>query len=548
MRKKFLFVIPPFLQLDELGEQNSKNKLPVLTAPYGVLSLATYMGSRLPDCDIAIIDLNFELLSHCKQKPANEFSIAHVLRDKLIDFNPDYIGISCLFNTTYAYLGTLTTTIRQRCPESIILVGGGLATNIGARLLEDFPDLNAACFGEGEIPLTDVIGAHDVQSALDSHPAWITRTSVALGISPIAMPVENLDDIPPINYSLINLDMYQGRSLDRSRTERRKEFSIHTSRGCPFRCVFCSNGKVHGKKVRKMSPGRVISDVERMIESHGIGIVLIEDDHFLADKARAKMILEHLASLGVNIEFPNGLAVYAIDEDVGLLLKKAGATTVCLAVESGSSHVLRNIIHKPHTPAMIAKATSILRHNGLLIHAFMVVGLPGEKEEHRQETLQLIREVGFDWVYFFVATPIVGSKLYEICIENNYLPTLDFSQHVMTKASIQTEDFTPEYMEKRVYMMNLEANFVNNWNLNNGRKEIALRYFQSVAKNYPQHALAHRAIELSLPESPDYDSLRAVHRINFRQIISTSDEWANYITELTNIPVLESSEMLTGSL
>ena len=82
-----------------------------------------------------------------------------------------------------------------------------------------------------------------------------------------------------------------------------------------------------------MSIERVVSDVRRMKEEFGMTVLLLEDDHFFNDKDRAKQILRELAALDIRVEFPNGVAVYAIDDEVADLFSKAGVSAVALAVE-----------------------------------------------------------------------------------------------------------------------------------------------------------------------------------------------------------------------
>ena len=112
----------------------------------------------------------------------------------------------------------------------------------------------------------------------------------------------------------------------------------------------------------------------------------------------------------IRVEFPNGVAVYAIDDEVAELFAKAGVSAVALAVESGSDHVLNNIIRKPLKKRLIRPAVEALRKFNVRSHVFIVIGLPGEQDEHRAETLQMLIDSGFDWVHVYLAMPIFGSR------------------------------------------------------------------------------------------------------------------------------------------
>jgi radical SAM superfamily enzyme YgiQ (UPF0313 family) len=533
-RKKLLFIIPPYFNIRDYRSEQHAAQLPVFTIPYGVLSLAAYIQvSATIDTEFDILDLNLEAFKLCKITHTMEeevnILIGEKIKEKMLNYQPDIVGISALFNTCYNYLEQISTSVKKATTKVLLVMGGGLATNLSVEILGNFQHIDACCNGEGEIPLSQLVNAEDALSYLHSSPAWVTRASLQQGRIPQQELIENLDEIPFFDYSLIDLNNYTGRSLDKSYAQKSlREISIHTSRGCPHSCVFCSNGTVHGKKIRYMSVDKVISEVKRMVDTYDVKILLIEDDHFLADKERAKQILMKLSDFHLKIEFPNGIAVYAIDAEIGLLLKNAGVTTISLAVESGSDYVLQYIINKPLRVKMIKPAVEILRYNGISIHAFIVTGLPGELEQHRDETMQMISSVGFDWVKFFLAIPIAGSRLYDICKKNGYLINSDFSQYVTTKANIRTPDLDPEYMEERVYLMNLEANFVNNYNLLSGNYEKASSHFENIAKRYPDHAFAHYCLSKSY-EGTGNDAEKAMHHKDiFSELITTDGKWAKY--------------------
>jgi len=528
--QKILFIIPPFFDIRDYLDGAHTSQEPVFTIPYGVLSLAAYVQANAQYAvQVEIVDLNLEAYRLCKNSGDLEGGLKSLIKDRMLLLQPDIVGISALFNTCYNHLGLISDSVNDTDSNALMVIGGGLATNLSPEILTNFPHIDACCYGEGEIPLCELLDAINAHQHLHSSPSWITRESLQEGRKPRHAFVQKLDKIPFFDYSLIDLNDYMGRSLDKSYAQKSlREISIHTSRGCPFSCVYCSNGTVHGKKVRYMSVRKVIDEVEKMVTSHGVEVLLIEDDHFLSNKDRAKEILTKLTGFNLKIEFPNGIAVYGIDEDVGKLLQKAGVTTISLAVESGSDFVLKNIIHKPLRVADIKPAVEILRKNGISVHAFIVIGLPGESEEHREETMQMIFDVGFDWVKFFLAAPIAGSKLYEICKENGYLINEDFSQYVVTKANIRTPEIDPDYIEDRVYLMNLEANFVGNYMLRTGNYHRAFLHFENIANRYPNHAFAHYYLAKANESLGRSEELNKYHQNKFSELITTDRTWERY--------------------
>lgn len=531
--KRTLFIVPPYFNIEDYLGNSTSTAMPAFTIPYGILSMDAFIkgNTQAGRVKTDILDLNIEAFRIITGKrQCHESYLTNLVKDKVHNCQPDIVAISALFNTSYNYLASISTAVKEQINSALIVAGGGLPTNLYRKILEECPHIDAVCYGEGEIPIADLVNATDHEKLIEEHQSWINRKTIKSGKVPADSFVHNLDEIPGFDYSLINLNNYNARSLDKrySGQEGKREMSIHTSRGCPFNCVFCANIKLHGRKVRFMSVEKVINEVKMMKDNFGLSVLIIEDDHFLADKKRAKIILTRLSEFGLRIEFPNGLAVYAIDKEIGQLLKKAGATTVALAVESGSDYVLQKIINKPLKASMIKNKVKILRKNDIQVHAFIVVGLPGEMNEHRLETMNMLQDVGFDWVHIFIAIPIVGSRLYDICVDNNYLVNSDMNNHIISKANIKAPGVDPAEIGEVAYKMNLSINFVNNFNMSQGEYEKSAVYFSNVAQKYPEHAFAHYFLSQAYRHM-NYDAeLVRRHMSAFARSVENNENWKKY--------------------
>jgi len=486
-----LFVIPPYFNADDYLNDDKMAVLPGFTVPYGILSLKTYLEKYAKNSiEIEICDLNITLNTLVTERYKGDYldvfknQILHILEK----MNPRFVGVSALFNSSGQYIRDLMQVWNEYDPHIISLAGGGLPSAGYKQILAACPDL-AICKGEGELPLLEVIDSKDPLQVLRQHKSWITAEKLAEGKIPQHTFISDLDDIPFFNYENIDLDFYNNRSINKQNLdEKRREMAIHTSRGCPFKCVFCSNPSLHGYDVRVMSVPRVIADIHRMKDEFGLTDLLIEDDHFFNDVDRAKSILRELVKLDIRVEFPNGVAVYAIKDDVAKLFSQAGVTAVALAVESGSAHVLNKIIKKPLKTKLIKPAVNALKKYNVGAHVFIVIGLPGETDEHRKETQDMLLSNDFDWVHLYLAMPIVGSRLYDICVENGYIDEPESENFVVTKATIRAPGIDPVQLEEFAYETQLLVNFVHNSNMKTGRYDVAINYLKNVCDKYPKHA------------------------------------------------------------
>jgi radical SAM superfamily enzyme YgiQ (UPF0313 family) len=528
--KKVLFIIPPYFNADDYLNNARAAVLPAFTIPYGILSMESYLDATCKSpVELQLLDLNITLQRLIAEDFAGDYMevFSREIVSQLREFNPHFVGVSALFNSSNRYIQGVVKACKDYDPDIITLAGGGLPSAAYKLMLEGCPDMDAICKGEGELPMRDLLDADDPWQVLRTHKSWICRDGLAANKVPQHTFIENLDDIPPFNFDGINLDFYNNRSIDKQYAGcHKREMAIHTSRGCPFLCVFCSNPSLHGRDVRTMSVARVIADVRRMKDEFGMTVLLLEDDHFFNDKDRAKQLLRELAALEVRVEFPNGVAVYAIDDEVAELFSKAGVSAVALAVESGSDHVLNNIIRKPLKKRLIRPAVEALRKFNVRSHVFIVIGLPGEQDEHRQETLQMLLDCGFDWVHVYLAMPIFGSRLYDICVENGYIENANSQDFVATKSVIRAPGVDPAKLEAYAYEMQIRVNFVENHNMKIGRYDVPIDYLENVVTKYPDHAFGHYFLSKCY-RATGKEALAEDHLARFMDICERDDWWRN---------------------
>ena len=414
----------------------------------------------------------------------------------IINFKPHYIGISALFDSTFSHLKYIAPMIKDFCPDITLLVGGGFATHMYSTLLEEIPEIDAVCYGEGEIPLKKLLESEDISDISSISSAWITKKSLENNVIPQHEFIEDLDEIPIIDFKYIDISKYNNRSpaLVNSASDGKHnkiEMNIHTSRGCPFSCVFCSNSKIHGKKIRYMSISKTRETIKYYINNYNMTVLLIEDDNFLFNKNRALEMLKMMKDLNIKIDFPNGIAVNGIDDDISEALYEAGVEVVPLAIESGSDYVLRELMHKPLRKEQIYKAVKSLRKFDIRIHAFIIIGLPNEFDEHRKETYDMLVKLGIDWVYFFIALPIAGTELYRNCEENGYLISRNYNNYNLTKCNIKAPGVDPDNIEREFLYMTMVINYIANYNYRNEKYDVCLPYFLNAVKKYPNNVIAH---------------------------------------------------------
>jgi radical SAM superfamily enzyme YgiQ (UPF0313 family) len=291
-----------------------------------------------------------------------------------------------------------------------------------------------------------------------------------------------------------------------------------------------------------MSLEKVEQEVLRMKLEFGMTVLLVEDDHFFHDRQRAKEVLKIFAKHGIRAEFPNGMAVYAIDDEVAKLLKEAGVSAAALAVESGSDYVLSKLMKKPLKTKFIKPAVDALRRNDVRAHMFIVAGIPGETDAHREETRRMLLSNDLDWVHIYCAVPIFGSRLFDICMEANYIDLKDDpANFVVTKSIIRTPEIDPLKLQHWVYKTQIEVNFVKNANMRLGSFDRARPYFENVVEKYPSHAFGLWALSEVLRAM--HETERSIYYLHEARKAFEEDQWRSLALEIAPslIPEMEAT-------
>lgn len=519
---RILFVIPPYLG-DRVEAIRPTKLRSFLAFPYGVLCLASYLNKVSGRAHaIKIIDLNHygvdERLVRVSQA--------------LNDFEPDIFGISVMFDVSYKYVAGLAEAAKAANPNCTVILGGAAVTTAWDVILDEQPAVDALCYSEGELALARLLDAYDPQRELLNDP-WVTRASLAAGQKPKTVTLDSLDDAIPIDYRLINADDYgmleAFSPFRKAKDEETRQFFIVTSRGCPFKCVFCAEPTLHGGSMRYASLEVIEAHVKYLVDTYNMNVLTIYDDQLLLNVKRAKEFFRILAKYNLRVETPNGLTAAYIDDEMAALMKAAGMDTVQLAIESGTEHMLRNVIKKPLKLSKVAPVVETLHKHDLFVQGFFVMGIPGEREQDRVETLQFIKDVGLDWGSFSLASPIRGSELYDICIKNKYIPEkMKIGEFELGTYIIRAPGLDPETLPQKSYRMNLDVNFVNNRRMRVGDYQVAARCFEDVIERYREHAFAHyylaRAYEIigGCDDKVD-DNMRL-----FEDIVARNESWKDH--------------------
>ncbi len=374
----------------------------------------------------------------------------------LKDFKPDLIGITSV-STEYLHVSRhLVALIRECLPKAVIVLGGVIPTVMLEEAMED-KNVDYWIAGEGEHSFPRLIeklrkGSEDL-SDVGGLAYW-------QGAAPVINKMEflsDLNEIPFPDYSAIvgaTLHDYGNVKLKYSTSFFSRNYPSAvtiTSRGCPYKCIFCAGSTVSGEKVRFRSAENVLSEIDLLYKS-GIREITFLDDHFLADRNRVLKIMVGMLNGYKDLTWKCvNVTAWLLDEEILRLMYKSGCSVIIVSVESGVQSVLTNIIKKPVKLKDIPEKLALAKAIGFDIVVNFVIGFPGETWEQIRDTFRYAEKLNVDLVNFHIATPLPKTELMNICIKNKLLPN-DYKENISNysgygKGLITTKAFTPFELE-----------------------------------------------------------------------------------------------------
>ncbi len=367
---------------------------------------------------------------------------------------PEIVGVSSISTEYIQPTKILTSLIKKASPESIVIQGGTIPTVAIESAMKD-PNVDYWIIGEGELRfprfLLELKKSQPDFSSIDGLAYW--QDGVAK-INPSKGFISNLDSIPFPDYGNLNPIDYGGRLIKYSQGLLPKNLPYAvtiTSRGCPYRCIFCAASSINSRKIRFRKAENVLQEIDGLYQA-GFREIIFLDDHFLGDRNRATEIMRGLIERKYNLTWKCvNLTIFRLDREILELMKESGCYQMTLSIESGNQYVLDKIIKKPVNLNKVPDILNEIRAVGFEVIANFVIGFPGETWDQIRDTFRFAEKMDVDLVNFHIATPLPKTELLDICLRDGYLPkdfdVVEGTASGYAKGQIITNEFTPSELE-----------------------------------------------------------------------------------------------------
>lgn len=362
---------------------------------------------------------------------------------------PDLIGLTAL--TPAIDSATKIAALAKKSNSNIpVVLGGAHGTILPEETLHSSSAIDVVVRGEGEQTILELVNAFDTSHAtcLEDVSGISYQSGKKIKSNPERTPIMNLDSLPYPAFDLLPLDKYR---LHPPFGRRSPAMPIITSRGCPYRCIFCSKS-VFGRKYCGNSPDYIIGEIQFLIEKFGIKEIKFYDDVFTLDRKRTVSLCNKLKESGLDIPWTCETRVNLVDSSLLNLMEESGCYMIEYGIESGNQTILNNL-RKDITLEQIVRSLKKTKVAGIETVAYFMIGAPGETSKTIQDTINFAKKIDPDFVQFSLTTPYPGTDLYELSVKEGYVPT-EWKNFVyadlksMDYPAFKTETLTPEELRR----------------------------------------------------------------------------------------------------
>lgn len=342
----------------------------------------------------------------------NLIGIEKFMLKKAEKFAPDLIAFSSPSNL-FPWVKRMAQKFKKAFGVPII-VGGPHTISIPEYVIVQ-DGIDMVCVGEGEEALLELVSSMERgERRVDIRNIWF-KVEGKIIKNPVRPLIEDLDSIPFPDKEIFNqYGVINGRLY------------IMTARGCPYSCSYCyaplwrnvyKNG---GKFYRRRSVENVIEEIVFHLQRKNYEEIYFYDDIFTLNKGWLEKFAEIYPS-EIGLKFKALVHPETVDEEVVLLLKKAGCYYVDIGIEAGSERIRMDVLNRKISDKSIINACELLKKAGIKFCTLNIFGTPGETLEDMNKTIELNLKIKPDGAIGSIMYPFPETGIYKYCLNKGFI-------------------------------------------------------------------------------------------------------------------------------
>lgn len=402
-------------------------------------------AARAGNLQIKPVDYSAVGIKVIEQDAANAF------KEMLSEFRPHLIGLSCVELT---YLQGLKLLEAVRAYKIPVIIGGSFATfSPELALSNDLIDM--VCIGEGEKTIVQLAKKMRLKEAIENIPnLWVKakgsiQKNREVDISDVAtLPILKFDVFDPKRiYRAMDGKLY-------------RMLPVEFSRGCPYKCTYCS-APVYGTKfspagkwLRFKSVDQIMTEIDFYIGEYDVEYFYFVSETFLAMPKEFKRAF-YKRYEKYRIPFWFNTRPETVTETDITCLESIGCHRISLGIDSGNEEFRNKVLKRGYSNETVLRAIEVILKSKIQLSVNNIIGLPDETREMIFDTIELNRKFKAHSHSVCVFQPFRGTELNAYCVAKGYLKPSNICSESFTEPVLEMPSLTKEEIKGLYHTFNL---------------------------------------------------------------------------------------------
>src|SRR5689334_3456436 len=297
------------------------------------------------------------------------------------------LGVTVLTGAPISDALAISRAAKRARPDLPVVWGGWHPSMFARECLEE-PVVDVTVRGQGEETFTEIVRRLGEGRTLEGCLGCTVRLADGSLCENPPRPLAAVDNFRAHDYGLIPVERYYA-------LKGKRQLDFISSQGCHFRCAFCSDPFVYGRKWVGLEPTRMALRLQELWDRYHFDDVNFQDETFFTRAPRVKAFADQLVDSGLKITWAATMRAdqgVRLPEEVWARCKQSGLRRLLVGVESGSNEMLKRIRKDIKIEQVYQTAERMLKF-GLAGHFPFIVGFPDESDDSIRATLECAKRL-----------------------------------------------------------------------------------------------------------------------------------------------------------
>jgi radical SAM superfamily enzyme YgiQ (UPF0313 family) len=322
---------------------------------------------------------------------------------QLLEKEPTAVGFTAL-GCNFMAVVKIAQEIKQRKPETLILLGGPHPTVLEAAIMSRFTDFDVLVRGEAEETIVPLLDALDSRSDLSAIPGISYRDGPQVCRSAIDGRTMDVDRLPMAAFHFYPINELGLHSM-----------RIEAGRGCPFHCTFCSTATFFGRKYRVKQATKLVNELKALKNAYSITDFSLQHDLFTVNRRKVLEFCEEVRPC--SFSWTCSARIDCVDSQLLCEMARSGCRGIYFGVETGSSS-LQELVQKRLDINLLQPTLRSAKELGIKVTTSFITGFPSERLSDLEATLDCLDSClrispTTTSLQLHLLTPEPGTALYE---------------------------------------------------------------------------------------------------------------------------------------